>query len=107
MPREMTLEAFAKARGLLTEADVQSHIHAGLRSAPTTKTYARWNKRKLAELQDAQDATVAAYEAAVDAGEIERPKPLTLEERAAGHPDNPSTQAALRLLAKRNARRTA
>lgn len=96
-----TLAQFAHERGLITDADVQGHIHAGLRSMPTTKTYARWNKRRLGDLQAARDDTKAAYQAAIEAGEIVAPPKPTLEERAKGHPDNPSTQAAIRLLAKR------
>ena len=101
--REQTLEAFAAERGLITDADVQGHIHAGLRSAPTTKTYRRWNERRLAELQAARDATKRMYEAAIASGTV---KPLlpSLERTAAGHPDNPSTQAAQRVIAKRAAR---
>jgi len=100
--RIQTLEAFAAERGMKTDADVQGHIHAGLRSAPTTKTYARWNARALAELQAAAAATKAAYRAAIDAGEIDAPR-RTLADAAAGHPDNASTQAAIRMLAKRAA----
>ena len=106
-PRIMTLVQFAVERGLTTTADVQAHIHAGLRSAPTTKTYVRWNKRKLEQLQDERDATICAYRAAITAGEIKEPKQTGLDalrEKAAGHPDNPSVQAAKRLLAKVEAR---
>jgi hypothetical protein len=100
--RAITLTQFAVERGLTTEHDVQAHIHAGLRSAPTTKTYARWNKRTLAELQDAVTATRAAYRAAIEAGEIREPTQMELLiARANGHEDNPSVHAARRLLDKR------
>lgn len=93
---------FAAERGLKTEYDVLSHIHAGLRSAPTTKTYARWNERETARLQREASEALAAYETAIAAGEIIRPPKTTLEERADGHPDLESTKAARRLLAKRS-----
>lgn len=101
--KTQNLAQFAAERGLVTEHDVQSHIHAGLRSAPTTKSYARWFEKRLAALQKARDETRAAYDAAVLAGELTPPARPTLEEKASGHPDNPSTQAARRLLAKRDA----
>lgn len=104
-PPVMSLEAFARLHGLTTTADVQGHIHAGLRSKPTTKTYQRWYDRRLAELSAARDATEAAYRAAVAAGAVREPTVLErLHATAAGHPDNPSVAAAQRVLAKRAAR---
>ncbi len=99
-PRVQSLAAFATERGLTTEYDVLSHIHAGLRSAPQTKTYDRWNKATLARLQAEADATKAAYHAALEVGEVVAPV-VTLEDRANGHPDLESTKAAQRLLEKR------
>ena len=81
----------AKVRYLKADAAVQGHIHAGLRSAPQTKPYRRWFARRLAELQAERDEALAALV----------PEPRDLEKAAAGHPDNESTQAAQRLLAKR------
>ena len=99
-----TIEQFAKERGLLTDADVLSHIHAGLRSAPTTKTYQRWNERETKRLQAGVEETRRLYTQAVEAGEIISPASLGRIERlrlaAAGHPDNEATNAAKRLLAK-------
>lgn len=104
-PRALSFEAFARELGLTTTADVDSHIHAGLRCAPQTKTYARWNARTLASLQDARDAARKAYRAAILAGEVRELTSLeSMTARAAGHPDNASTQAARRILAKRAAR---
>lgn len=100
------LYQFAAERGLITTADVQGHIHAGLRSAPTTKTYDRWNRTKLAELQTARDETTRLYEAAITSGEIETREQTRMErlhEVAAGHPNSTATQAARRLLAKAEA----
>lgn len=96
-----TLVQFARKRGLLTDYDLRSHIHAGLRSAPTTKTYARWNKRETERLAQAAAETARLYEEAIQCGKILRPAKPTLEEIAAGNPDNTATQAAQRLLAKR------
>jgi hypothetical protein len=100
-----TLAEFAKEHGLITTADVDGHIHAGPRSAPQTKTYHRRNANRLASLQAARDATVAAYRAAIASRRI---REATSGERllmtVAGHPDNLATQAAQRVLAKRAAR---
>ena len=87
----------------VTDADVDSHIHAGLRSAPTTKTYARWNKKRLKELQDARDAAKAEYMALVEAGVIPVvaiDRIAELQAKAAGLPELAATQAARRLLEK-------
>jgi len=101
----MTLAQWAHANGRITTADVASHIHAGLRSMPTTKTYARWNARELARLQAARDATHTDYRAAIDAGLVRPPSELSAMDKwrriAAGCPDNESVQAARRILAKR------
>lgn len=101
----MSLEQFAKTHGgLITSADVQSHIHAGLRSMPTTKTYKRSNERRLNELKAARDETMRLYRAAIADGEI---REMTSEESllatANGHEDNSAVQAARRVLAKRAA----
>ena len=73
------------------DAEVQGHIHAGLRSAPTSKRYRRWYESHLVELQDARDAAKVAWDAV-------KPPPSPWRERliaaANGHPDNQSTQAA-------------
>jgi tellurite resistance protein len=97
----MSLTRFASERGLITMYDVRSHIHAGLRSAPQTKTYQRWNERETARLMAASAETEAAYRAAVASGEISVPEKATLEEIAAGDPELASTQAAIRCLQKR------
>ena len=102
-PRCLTLAQFAKERGgLVTTADVDSHIHAGLRSKPQPKSYDRWNAQTLKSLQNARDATVAAYLAAIASGDIRDMTPREkLEATANGHPDNKATQAAKRILMKR------
>jgi hypothetical protein len=105
MTRVMTLVQFAKAHGLTTTADVDSHIHASLRCRPTTKTFDRWYWRELARLQAARNETARLYREAVARGDIREPtSDESLAATAAGHPDNLSVQAARRVLAKRAAR---
>lgn len=98
---------FCKANGFPTSHDVESHIHAGLRSAPTSKSYSRRFDRTLRALQAARDKGMAAYRDAVASGAVIDPDALQgmsrLEAIAAGHPDNESTQAAQRLIEKRRA----
>lgn len=99
-PREMSLAEFAKITSGTTTADVQSHIHAGLRSAPTTKTYKQSFAKKLEELQRMRDFTIERYEHAIATGIIKRPAKPTREEIAAGDPTLPHVQAARRILEK-------
>ena len=101
----VALSEFAAATGGKTDLDVQGHIHAGLRSAPTTKTYRRWFDKRLADLQEQRDATRAAYEKAIALGEIEAPPRRTTEEIAAG--EGEQAEAARRCLLKRAARKRA
>lgn len=103
-PKTQNIFQFAKERGLVTTAEVDSHIHAGLRSAPPWKTYRRWYFRRLRELQDARDETVRLYRAAVASGEIIEPPKPTMEEIAQGCPDNAAVQAAKRCIEKRRLR---
>lgn len=102
-PRVLNLVQFAQEIGGVTSYDVESHIHGALRSKPAAKTFQRWFDRRLAELQAARDRTVALYRAEVAAGRIIEPR-RTLEDIASGHPDNPSVQAARRLLEKKRLR---
>lgn len=101
-PRIMNLEQYAKMTKGKTSADVQAHIHAGLRSMPTSKTYKRFFDRKLAELQDAADRTRADYYAAIERGEIAPPPQRSLEETA--DRDDAAGEAARRVLKRRAAR---
>ena len=103
-PEPMSLARFAQERGLKTMYDVRSHIHAGLRSAPQTKTYQRWYEAETKRLLAAAAETEAMYRKAIADGDIAEPRAATLEEKAQGHPDLASTQAAIRLLEKRAAR---
>lgn len=98
----MNIERFAYLYGGTTTSDVQAHIHAGLRSAPTTKTYKRFFERKLAELQDKRDETLARYNEALARGDFERPKQPSLLEKAAR--DDAIGEAARRVIEKRRAR---
>ncbi|MGL4230900.1 MAG: hypothetical protein ACRCWJ_05980 [Casimicrobium sp.] len=102
--KPQNLIQWAVANKRTTTADVDGHIHAGLRSAPTTKTYKRWYQRTLARLQEERDATTRDYHAAVARGDVTPPPVLSRRERyeqlASGLPELPSVQAARRLLEK-------
>jgi hypothetical protein len=104
LPRVLNLEQFAAEVGGKTTADVQAHIHAGLRSKPKTKTYQRFYDKKLAELQDQRDETYQRYQEALVRGEVVAPPPLSLEDIAKG--EGEASEAAKRVLEKR-ARRLA
>jgi len=106
-PPVQSLAAFAKARGLVTMAEVRSHIHAGLRCAPPTKRFRRWYEAETRRLLAEADHTARAYSAAIEAGNIMAPLRPTLEQIADGHPDLASTHAARRVIEKRRARRKA
>lgn len=95
----LSLAEWAHINKRITVADVDAHIHAGLRSRPQTKTYTRWYYATLHELQDARDATLRDYEVQVAAGTIIKPAAPTLEQRAAE-----GNEAARRVLAKRASR---
>src|SRR3546814_7432854 len=77
-----SLDAFACERGLVTMAEARGHIHAGLRSAPTTKTFRRWYESETRRLLIEAGRTSSLYQAAIDAGTIiETPRaPLRSEE---------------------------
>lgn len=102
----MNVAQFCKLHGLTDDDAVQGHIHAGLRSKPNSKTFSRFYERKLRELQDARDHARLLYRAAVARGDVIEPARKTIEEIAAGDPAMASTQAAIRILAKRAARAT-
>jgi hypothetical protein len=59
---------------------------------------------KAAQWQGKRDAASTQYDEAVKSGDVREPtREERLQSAASGHPDNESTQAALRLLAKRQA----
>ncbi|MNR71241.1 hypothetical protein D3C71_18550 [compost metagenome] len=98
---KLTLAQWARQKGLVLSDAVDAHIHAGLRSAPRTKTFRRWYFAELTRLQDLRDQTLEMYRAAVERGEVVNPDSNRLERlvrTASGHPDNPSVQAARRIL---------
>ena len=104
LPVYWNLAQWVRDHGGTTDYEVQGHIHAGLRSAPTTKTYKRWYDRRLTEIQDARDATVARYREALARGEFREPtRRERLERRARGHEDLPATHAARRVLTRMDA----
>jgi len=87
---------------LTLDAEVQGHIHAGLRSAPLhNKAYVRRYKRKLTELQDARDAARADWRKVCELETIVQPSRREgMVIAANGHDDLESTQAARRLCVK-------
>ena len=105
-PPRMTYVQFAALHRLVTDYDVQAHIHAGLMAAHMPASYHRRYQRRLADLQEQRTAGMDRYRQAIEAGEILPPTPMTARERlelkAQGHDDLPSVQAARRLLARMN-----
>lgn len=102
MRRSLTLAQFAAETSGTTTADVDGHIHAGLRSKPRTKTFAKFYATQLTALQNKRDATLSAYREAIARGEIAAPQGSTLAEIAAG--EGSCAEAARRVIAKRAAR---
>lgn len=109
MERIVSLASFLAERGLgaawFSEPALHrssEHISPGQRR----RQLAHFEKQA-AQYAESRRAAVQEYQAAVEAGEIQQPR-LSHAERltltAAGHPDNPSVQAAHRLLIKIQAR---
>lgn len=109
MAKVQTYAQFAAERELVTDYEVQGHIHGGLMAAHMPKSYHRRYQKMLLELQEQRAEGMRAYEAAIASGEVERPRELShverLEATAAGDPDKPSTRAAKRTLARMAERR--
>ena len=106
-PEALTYNQYAAKHGLVTDYDVQGHIHGGLMAAHMPKSYHRRYQAKLLQLQNDRDAGVAAYKAALASGEVLPPRKLSgrelIEHNAAGHPDLAATQAARRMLERMDA----
>lgn len=104
----LSYNQYAARHGLVTDYDVQGHIHGGLMAAHMPRSYHRRYQKKLAELQAAREAGQLLYRQAIADGLIAPPVEKThlqrLEEAASGDPDLASTQAAKRLLEKRKDR---
>jgi hypothetical protein len=98
---------FAKRHGLVTDYDVQGHIHGGLMAAHMPGSYHRRYKKRLLELQDERERGKRRYAEAIASGAVLQPEPESgldrLQRNAQGDPDMPSTQAAIRILARRAA----
>src|SRR6478736_7181390 len=96
-PPRLSYVQFAALHGLVTDYDVQGHIHAGLMAAHMPKSYHRRYRHRLAELQDQRAAGMDRYRQAIERGDILPPATLTvreqLEQKAQGHDDLPSVQA--------------
>jgi len=108
MTEVMSYIQFAAQRSLVTDYDVQGHIHAGLMAAHMPKSYHRRYQKRLIELQAGREEGLRLYREAIERGEVVPPAELThrerLEERAKGDPDFESTQAAIRTLARLKAK---
>lgn len=105
-PLPKTFEQFMGEMGLNGSHDVQSHIHAGLRSALESKRYRNWHAEHLNKLQDDRDdkreLARTMYAEAIMRGEVREPTYRErIEEAAMGHEDNKATHAARRLMFKR------
>ncbi len=105
-PPRMSLGQWARANRRVVRADVESHIHAGLRSRPRWKSWARWFEAKLAELRAAADETLRDYESALERGDVLPPVEETPAERLRRKAEGvgPAAEAAKRLLAKKSVR---
>ena len=110
-PEVMSYVQYAAKHGLVTDYDVQGHIHGGLMAAHMPNSYHRRYKKHLEELQAARARGIREYKAAIEDGIIKAPRELSYRERieigAAGHPDLASTQACIRILYRLNAREAA
>lgn len=108
MSEVMSYVQFAAKHHLVTDYDVQGHIHAGLMAAHMPKSYHRRYQKRLAELQDERAKGERLYREAIERGEVVPPAEMThrerLESKAQGDPNMPSVQAAIRTLARLEAR---
>jgi hypothetical protein len=100
------LTQWSIANGYPTKYDILSHIHAGLRSAPQTKTYQRWWNNTIIELQAKVSLAESLYREAIENGSVIHPDSLLSRQEkliqvAKGHPDNEAVQAARRLVYKK------
>jgi|GEM_PF-5628142 len=111
MSTTMSYIQFAAKHNLVTDYEVQGHIHSGLMAAHMPNSYHRNYQKRLIELQEARAKGLRLYQEAIDRGEIYLPAELThrerLEIKANGDPNMSSTQAAIRILARMNAREQA
>jgi len=109
MARSISLASFLAERGLGAVWFSEPALHRSsenISPGQRRRQLARF-ETQAAEYAENRRAAVQAYLASVESGEIEQPN-LSHAERltltASGHPDNPSVQAAQRLLAKIQAR---
>lgn len=108
MSEVMSYVQFAAKHHLVTDYDVQGHIHAGLMAAHMPKSYHRRYQKRLSELQAARADGERLYREAIERGEVTAPTEMShrerLESKAHGDPQMPSVQAAIRTLARLKAR---
>lgn len=104
MPEFMSYNQYAARHGLVTDYDVQGHIHGGMMAAHMPKSYHRRYQKRLLELQEAREDGQRQYASAIEAGQVapwpELSRIEQLRSRASGDPEMPSVQAAKRILAR-------
>lgn len=103
--KRLNLIQWSIINGYPTSYDVSSHVQAGLRSAPTSKTYQKWYYSEIAKLNQLVIEAANKYNEAVEKGLVINPDNDSRKEKlirtAQGHPDNESVQAAIRILKNR------
>lgn len=101
-------ETFATQRGAGTAEYSEPGLHrlnSSVSSAARRKAIAR-HRAKIDEIARRRDELRVLYDSLVEAGKIRPPTHNEILQAAAtGHPDNESTQAAARVLARRSARK--
>lgn len=99
-PKETSLEEFARKTGGATRADTMSlQIEVSRQPRGRTKAGDRRNEAKYKELDAKVKQTEAAYNKAIQSGQIKAPVD-SLARKAQGEPSNPAVQAAKRLQEK-------
>lgn len=103
--KRLNLTQWSIINGYPTSYDVSSHVQAGLRSAPTSKTYHKWYYSEIERLNKLVILAKNKYTEEVEKGLVINPDNDSridkLMRTAQGHPDNESVQAAIRILKKR------
>lgn len=103
--KRLNLTQWSIINGYPTSDDVSSHVQAGLRSAPTSKTYHKWYYSEILRLNQLVLIAQNKYNEEVEKGLVINPDNDSridkLMRTAQGHPDNESVQAAIRILKKR------
>jgi hypothetical protein len=99
-------ETFAARHGASEYSEPGLHrLNSSVSTVARKRALARL-QATIAEAARERERLQALYDSLVDAGEIRPPTEIeVLQASATGHPDNESTQAAARVLARRAARK--